>query len=184
MSIGTSLIPGSLTASLLIYSVIAPSGHLITLHRADFQSVLLRHLALAPNVKTHCSKRILSFSQHDSRVYLQFEDGTMAECDVFVGSDGYKSIVRKGILTELANGAAADGKEDEAMKILESVDPRWAGMFAYRSLFPAEKLRKRFPGHRSLIPPNKCVIIFFLFSPMLYLMIRGSSLSAKARCVS
>jgi salicylate hydroxylase len=127
--------------------------------------VLLKHLALALNVKTHCSKRILSFSQHNSRVYLQFEDGTTAECDVFVGSDGYKSIVRKGILTELANGAITDGKEDEAARILESVEPRWSGVFAYRSLFPAEKLKKRFPGHRSLTPPNKCVTIssFFLY---------------------
>jgi hypothetical protein len=165
MTTGTSLALGFLTACDTEHiQPLISSGRLMTLHRADFQSVLLKHLALAQNVKMHCSKRILSFSQHDSRVHLQFEDGTTAECDVFVGSDGYKSIVRKGILTELANAATADGKEDEAAKILESVESRWTGTFAYRSLFPVEKLRERFPGHRSLTPPNTCVINFSFFS--------------------
>jgi salicylate hydroxylase len=138
------------------------SGPLFTFHRADFQSTLLRHLP--PATQTHCAKRLQSYTQHSSGsgVDLVFEDGTMATCDVLIGADGVKSVVRKGLLTELSEaraGPSSIGKDwKEKDDILGAVNPSWTGTFAYRALIPGDKLRAKDPKHRALTGQNQVSI--------------------------
>jgi salicylate hydroxylase len=100
-------------------------------------------------------------------VDLVFEDGTTASCDVLIGADGVKSVVRKGLLTELSEARAGpssrrkEGKEEKDA-ILGAVNPSWTGTFAYRALIPGDKLRAKDPNHRALTGQNQ-VSIFFIY---------------------
>ncbi|VDC01624.1 unnamed protein product [Peniophora sp. CBMAI 1063] len=99
----------------------------IRFHRAHFLDVLIA--ALPPGI-AHFHKRLQSFSSPSSfdvaPTQLTFTDGTTATCDVLVGCDGIKSVVRTGMLLETG---------------LSQLDrPRWSGTVAYRALVPVEKL--------------------------------------------
>ncbi|KAF9044499.1 FAD/NAD(P)-binding domain-containing protein [Hymenopellis radicata] len=106
------------------YSLIT-HGSLVSLHRPDFQKVLLRHLP--KTCRTYCKKRLRSYSEQPSGlVHLMFEDGTTATCDILIGADGLKSSVRAAI-----------------------------GTVAYRALIPSEKLRAQAPHHAALKTPTQ-----------------------------
>ncbi|KAG1818991.1 salicylate hydroxylase [Suillus subaureus] len=123
-------------------------GNQMRFHRADFQGVLLSHLP--PSCKTHNAKRLKSYIQpfrHRSRnspITLIFKDGSTATCDVLIGADGIKSIVRSCMMRELAE--CMDPVEKQS--VLSCINPIWSGVTAYRTLIPAEKLRARYPDHR------------------------------------
>lgn len=130
------------------------TGSLITLHRADFQSTLLQHLPRS--CRTHCGKRLCNYTpRSNGSVDLAFEDGTTAQCDILVGADGFKSVVRQIMLRERAAMAQKNGRTRDAEEILSSCNARWTGQIAYRSLIPAERLRARSPNHRSLTIPTQ-----------------------------
>lgn len=129
-----------------------PLGSLIRLHRADFQATLLRHLP--KTCKILCSKRLGSYAQRSSGIVdLTFEDGTRSQCDILVGADGYKSVVRRCMLEERARLAHQAGRVKEAAEILGAVNPLWSGTICYRSLIPTEKLHARSPNHRACTTP-------------------------------
>lgn len=97
----------------------------IRFHRAHFLDVLI---AALPSGIAHFHKRLQSFSSSspDSSTLLTFADGTTATCDVLVGCDGIKSVVRTGMLRQAG---------------LPQLDrPMWSGTIAYRALVPVEKL--------------------------------------------
>ena len=114
----------------------------MTYHRPDFQQALIDNLP--PSVKITYSKRVESYSQSvkDANVTLTFTDGTTATHDLIIGADGIKSAVRKCVLEEQAALAAAAGRDDEAKELLDSIEPVWTGIVAYRNLIPTEKLEK------------------------------------------
>jgi salicylate hydroxylase len=125
-------------------------GKLMTFHRADFHGVLLSFLP--PSCTTHNAKRLISYTQpsedcsRNSPITLTFKDGSTATCDVLIGADGIKSIVRPYMLRELAEGMDPDEKQS----VLSCMNPIWSGVAAYRTLVSAEKLRARCPDHRVL----------------------------------
>ncbi|KAF9269723.1 salicylate hydroxylase [Marasmius fiardii PR-910] len=128
------------------------NGSLVMLHRADYQQTLLRHLPRS--CKTHCTKRLHSYSQKFSGpIELVFEDGSVAYCDVLLGADGLKSAVRKSMMGEKARWAQSEGQYKEATELLQAADPVWSGTNAYRALIPAERLHARHPSHRALTTP-------------------------------
>lgn len=106
-------------------------------HRADFQAVLASHLPPSPFFATHFSKRLSSYAAAEDdpqALTLTFVDGTTAICDLLVGCDGIKSVVRSTLYRTSSTPA----------------DPVWSGSVAYRSLIPQEVLKNRNPEHPSL----------------------------------
>ncbi|KZT64400.1 salicylate hydroxylase [Daedalea quercina L-15889] len=137
------------------YQLYTPGG-LVTIHRPEFQHILLRHLS--PSARTHTSKRLASYSQSSqqepqSRVTLYFEDGSSATCDVLIGADGVKSATRASLVDELAQAARAAGRPNEADSLRRMAQARWSGLSAYRTTITAEALRSRMPGHTLLHEP-------------------------------
>lgn len=100
---------------------------------------------------------------------MQFADGLVKTCDILIGSDGIKSVVRKQVVADQAQEALAAGRPDEADRILRTTEPRWSGIVAYRALVPTERLTAyrdahpeqniRIPEHNS-IPVMVCGQIF------------------------
>ena len=135
----------------------------MTVHRPEFQQILLRHLS--PSARTYTNKRLFSYSQRScgqKPVTLHFQDGTTATCDVLVGADGVKSATRAALVEELAQAASSVGRAGEAAAIREKAQPRWSGLCAYRTTIPAEALRSRMPTHTLLrepmaVSPASCV---------------------------
>ncbi|OCH96283.1 FAD/NAD(P)-binding domain-containing protein [Obba rivulosa] len=145
------------------YALNTPGG-LISIHRAHFQSTLLRHLPSSCNA--HTRKRLVSYTQPARRtrrsmagaaalpkVTLYFQDGTTAFCDVLLGADGVKSNVRTSMMKEMASLARAQGDAAQAEVFMRAAPARWSGTSAYRAVIPAEKLRSLVPGHRVLTHP-------------------------------
>ena len=67
------------------------------IHRADLQRVLGG--AYGPD-RLHLSHRLVSVSQRNRVVRLDFANGSSAEVDILVGADGQRSIVRRYVTGE------------------------------------------------------------------------------------
>lgn len=83
----------------------------------------------------------------NGEIGLAFADGTSAMCDLLVGCDGIKSVVR----AQMVRTKAA---EDAQPNLLRLIEPKWTGTIAYRGLIPSTDL----PGvdgerHRTLRTP-------------------------------
>ncbi|KXN84136.1 Salicylate hydroxylase [Leucoagaricus sp. SymC.cos] len=134
------------------FYTLVTQGTLMVFHRSDFQQVLLRHLA--SSCRTYCGKRLRTYTQRPLEpIKLYFEDGSTATCDVLVGADGIKSVVRQTMMTEKAHLAQSEGRRAEAAECLASIDPMWSGNSSYRALIPAERLRAQHPNHRVFTQP-------------------------------
>ena len=70
-----------------------------------------------------------------SPIELNFTDGSSAACDVLVGADGIRSIVRRWVFNDLAKTRGQD--------MLTFINPFFSGTIVYRSLVPAESLHGR-----------------------------------------
>ncbi|KIJ50920.1 hypothetical protein M422DRAFT_44156 [Sphaerobolus stellatus SS14] len=125
-----------------------------SLHRADLLQILLRR---TPRERAHLNKRIIryeySYSDDNGPIIVHFSDGTTAECDVFIGSDGLRSTVRKQLMRDAAStGYIPKSYRDSISPIPyeKYVYPRNSGTIAYRSLVDASKVRERNPDHPML----------------------------------
>ena len=113
--------------------LLSDSGY--TFHRADVQKVLLSHLD--PHRTIHLSKRLVSFNQPASGggpVELFFQDGTSATCDVLVGCDGLRSVVRGHMYSRLADEASKAGRDDEATELRSHIPAVSSGSVVYRAV--------------------------------------------------
>lgn len=79
-------------------------------------------------------KRLSHYSIQEDEIRLEFRDGSEASCDLLVGCDGIKSVVRKQLLEELSD------KRDRQLRGF--IDPVFTGTMAYRALMPVERLPK------------------------------------------
>ncbi|KAH9926901.1 uncharacterized protein B0H18DRAFT_1084856 [Fomitopsis serialis] len=107
-----------------------------TFHQLYTPAILLRHLSASS--RTYTSKR----SSH-SPIALRFKDGSTATCDVLIGADGVKSATRRRSSTSLRTPRS----------LRRAAQPRWSGIYAYRTTIPAEALRSRIPNHTVLREP-------------------------------
>ncbi|KAI1794210.1 FAD/NAD(P)-binding domain-containing protein [Ganoderma leucocontextum] len=110
----------------------------IRFHRAHFLDVLIDHL---PAGVAHFGKRLASYThtlvahRSEPEILLQFADGSAAICDLLVGCDGIKSLVRKQLLKDHVHKRGGDPR------LLDHIEPVWSGTIAYRGLIPVERLR-------------------------------------------
>ncbi|KAI0248756.1 salicylate hydroxylase [Lactifluus subvellereus] len=127
-------------------------GGLMGLHRAEFHEVLLNRLP--SQCRTFTSKRLESYTQQpDAPIQLRFQDGSTATCDILIGADGLKSAVRKKMLQEAAAEVEMQNWDAEAAELRSLIEPRFSGVFSYRTLIPAERLSRIAPRHRVFSSP-------------------------------
>lgn len=110
-------------------------------HRAELQRAIINHLE--GTCRFHLSCRLKSFTESSQTVKLEFENGHTTTCDLLIGADGIKSVVRKGLI---AGSERFHGNE-------ASFDPMWTGSVAYRGLIPTPLLQKRIAKHRATKDP-------------------------------
>ncbi|KAJ6596645.1 FAD/NAD(P)-binding domain-containing protein [Mycena sp. CBHHK59/15] len=116
----------------------------IRFHRAHFLDVFVDQL---PKGVAHFGKRLTSYSRNSTDITLAFSDGTTATCDLLVGCDGIKSIVRTQMLWTKA-------KDEERPDLLDLIEPKWTGTIAYRGLIPSGNLPNTDgTQHRTLLSP-------------------------------
>ncbi|KAL5528518.1 hypothetical protein ACEPAF_7654 [Sanghuangporus sanghuang] len=115
----------------------------IRFHRADFLDVFVNNV---PEGAASFSKRLSTYSVQGDEIHLDFHDGSKATCDLLIGCDGIKSIVRKHLFEMLSN----DGKQE-----LDLIEPTFTGTMAYRALIPAGRFPRNKDGtpHSSLQRP-------------------------------
>ncbi|KAF9915370.1 hypothetical protein BX616_006302 [Lobosporangium transversale] len=68
-----------------------------------------------PAQKVHLGKRVLSFTQDEYGVELQFSDGSVALGDVLVGADGAYSAVRQSLYKELKKEGKLPSSDDGSL---------------------------------------------------------------------
>lgn len=101
----------------------------IRFHRAQFLDVFVNHL---PDQIAHFGKRLSSYEHADhGKINLIFEDGSNAACDVLIGCDGVKSVVRKQLYESLSR---------DHPELRTFVEPSWTGTIAYRGLINSSQL--------------------------------------------
>ncbi|KAF4567517.1 hypothetical protein EYR36_011139 [Pleurotus pulmonarius] len=137
-------------ANLHTYDVKGKGAVFSSFHRADFQRVLLKHLPAA--CKVNFSKHLESYARTaDSQIELRFRDGDSSACDILVGADGIRSSVRRCMLAQQALEAGRTYMDQVpclyAESLLSGVEPQRTGIVLYRAVFPAWKLRTKWPGH-------------------------------------
>ncbi|GLB39496.1 putative FAD binding domain containing protein [Lyophyllum shimeji] len=121
-------------------------GSFLRYHRPDFLQVLMDHLPA--RYRTSFSHRIQSYTRERSgKISLEFQDGSTASCDILIGADGIKSAVRRSMLTHQATRAAASGRLVESEALLNSIEPTWTGIVAYRALIPTDRLKAYRDAH-------------------------------------
>jgi salicylate hydroxylase/6-hydroxynicotinate 3-monooxygenase len=90
----------------------------LTLHRGDLHAALA---GIVPADTIIHGKKLTRIAEHGQRVTLAFADGSAAEADLVIGADGAHSLARDHVA----------GPEQ----------PRFTGKLAYRTTFPASRLR-------------------------------------------
>ncbi|KXN91574.1 Salicylate hydroxylase, partial [Leucoagaricus sp. SymC.cos] len=139
-------------------------GGVLRIHRADFQTSLIKHLPLpASSVKInstcnlHLSHRLVDYgsnstctseAQQRGSLLLYFSDKPTSACDILVGADGIKSTLRQLFLARLPG--------PDKYQIFH--DPVWSGSIAYRGIVDKNDLQKIFPNHRAL---NHAGLMYF-----------------------
>ena len=95
----------------------------LTLHRGDLHAALA---AIVPADSVHRGRKLVRLAAEGAKVALGFADGSEVTADTVIGADGVHSLVREHV-----------GITDR---------PRFTGRVAYRTTFPAARLRGVDPG--------------------------------------
>lgn len=102
-----------------------------------------------PKGVAHFGKRLLSYADNTPHgpITLYFADKSSAICDVLIGCDGVKSMIRKQMFETMTDKGHPE--------LLRYVDPVWSGTIAYRCLIPYDEVPKAKGGgpHRSIKTP-------------------------------
>ncbi|EDO04577.1 hypothetical protein SS1G_07060 [Sclerotinia sclerotiorum 1980 UF-70] len=105
-----------------------------TAHRRSLMDVLIKLLPSSADVRF--GKRLIGITStslpsnsdvRDSKVTLQFQDGTTSTTDLVIGADGVKSLCRDIVLTPTNNA--------------DALKARFTGKVAYRGLIPMEEAK-------------------------------------------
>lgn len=121
--------------------------------RTEFHQALID--CLSQRVRTHTSKRLVSYEETDSSepIKLYFKDGSTATCDILIGADGIKSVVRVSMYEKISKEAAQQGDHARADELLDVMNAKYSGATVYRTLIPGERLKAVSPDHRSFASP-------------------------------
>ncbi|KAJ3565444.1 hypothetical protein NP233_g7626 [Leucocoprinus birnbaumii] len=139
-------------------------GSFLRYYRPDVLKVLMEHLP--ERYPTYFNKRLSHYTRlPNGKVELHFTDGVVKTCDILIGSDGIKSVVRRQMVADQAREAAFMGRPDEADLILRTAEPKWSGIVAYRALVPTERLMKyrdAHPGKKIRIPERDSIPVMYM----------------------
>ena len=102
----------------------------LTLHRGDLHAALA---TIVPSDRVHMSKRLVRVAPDGAGVVLGFADGSEVTADAVIGADGVHSLVREHVQGHSQNHAL----EHSAT----ATGARFTGRVAYRTTFPAARLR-------------------------------------------
>ena len=124
-----------------------------SLHRAELHNILVKRLS--PSCKVLTSKRLVSYDQppDDGPISLIFADGTTATCDILIGADGLKSVVRAWMMKDTLAPSTTDNP-GEPRKTASCAHVVFSGVIAYRASFPSAKLVQIAPKHPVLTSHN------------------------------
>ncbi|KAI5476069.1 salicylate hydroxylase [Pseudohyphozyma bogoriensis] len=118
-----------------VFGKVSGNERIEAVHRADFLDLLVARI---PTGISHFNHRCTDYTVHDTGVTINFKarDGTIlpsAECDVLVGADGIKSVIRRTLLSR-------SGKDPSSG---DAVYQNWT---VYRGMIPVEDFRRACPG--------------------------------------
>ncbi|KAJ3913578.1 hypothetical protein F5877DRAFT_71442 [Lentinula edodes] len=123
-------------------------------HRSNFQSALLRQIisdsssaSSSCNCKIHLSHRLERCEETNDSVKLFFENGYSTSCDMAIGADGIKSVVRKHVVS-LSNTTGLGGQLI------------FTGSKAFRGLVTRERFERLFPNHRALANAVMHIVVY------------------------
>ncbi|KAF9254463.1 FAD/NAD(P)-binding domain-containing protein, partial [Marasmius fiardii PR-910] len=145
------------------------NGGTTNFHRKDVQQALLQQLeaksdtepSLSSFCNIHLSHRLTKFTEipESDTVQLEFSNGTKKECDLLIGADGIRSVVRKGLKgRQNDKDKNATGIEEEPH--LSPKDMVYSGSIVFRGLVPTEKLKKMNPDHGTLSGPRMHIVAY------------------------
>lgn len=125
-----------------------------SLRRADIIHILCRRISASH----FClGKRLTRYTSGHGGLKLDFEDGSSATCDLLIGCDGIRSVVRAQMIREYA-------EVTRKQEYLQCCNPRWTGTVVYRSLIPSSQFAEKFPKHPVLAGGQiVCVGLFLLY---------------------
>lgn len=113
-------------------------------HRAHFLDEAVK---LFPKQLARFGKRLQNITEdHNGRLVMHFDDGTVAEADAIIGCDGIKSRVRQAIV----------GTDHPSAK------PVYTHKYAYRGLVPMEDACAAVGEERA---QNACIYVSALLAP-------------------
>ncbi|KAF8476473.1 hypothetical protein JB92DRAFT_3051035 [Gautieria morchelliformis] len=128
-----------------------------SLHRADLINILARRV---PRVHAHLGKRLVAYRDPSSDpsssssststagpITLTFADATTATCNVLVGADGLRSVVRAQMMRDASRSSTPNTASTSRADLKPFINPQWTGTLAYRTLVPVAALRARNPSH-------------------------------------
>lgn len=111
------------------------------LHRADLHGALLEAV---PADRIHRGCKLVDLSQSEKAVTLRFADGDQVRAAAVIGADGVHSVVREILLGPEA--------------------PRFTGRVAYRTTFPASRLRGHVGEKTKWWGPDRHIVIYYVTS--------------------
>ncbi|KAJ3895187.1 hypothetical protein GG344DRAFT_39221 [Lentinula edodes] len=121
-------------------------------HRSNLQSALLRQIvsdsssaSSSCNCKIHLSHRLERCEETNDSVKLFFENGYSTSCDMAIGADGIKSVVREYVVS-LSDTTGLGGQLI------------FTGSKAFRGLVTRERFERLFPNHRALV--NAHIVVY------------------------
>ena len=110
------------------------------LHRADLHETIA---SVVPDGVVELGRKLVTLRQDASRVELAFSDGSKASADLLIGADGVHSLIRETLLGPEA--------------------PRYTGRVAYRTTFPASRLRKPItPARTKWWGPDRHMVVYYV----------------------
>ena len=113
----------------------------LTLHRGDLHDALA---SIVPGDCVHLGKKLVAINARGARIELSFADGSEVEADAVIGADGVHSLIRDHVA----------GPEQ----------PRFIGRLAYRTTFPAARLRgvEIGPSRTKWWGADRHIVIYFV----------------------
>lgn len=79
------------------------------IHRADLHEILVNKVRELRADAIHVNHRVVRFSEGANGVDAEFADGKRARCDLLIGADGLKSVVRKQMFGDVPATYTGDG---------------------------------------------------------------------------
>ena len=151
-------------------------------HRAELQNAFLN--LVQPPRQVRLGKRVLAYNQTNDDIILRFQDGTTARCDVLLGCDGIRSVVRAVMYSQLAEAAQLAGRPEEAAELRSHKAAVFSGEEMYRCLIRKDQLPPDELKNHPAINSSVLIVVSIDFSldATLSLTCRLRSIAGRTRC--